>query len=64
MTVIDPVCGMEMEEEEAGAVVEHGGETYYFCSDECRDEFAENADEYAGFEDDVEGLEEEEDEDW
>lgn len=59
MSVIDPVCGMEMEEEEVGAVLELGGETFYFCSPECRDELTENADEYAGIE-----LDEEDDEAW
>ncbi len=38
----DPVCGMEVDAKRAvaaGRVLEHGGATYYFCSDGCRDRF-------------------------
>lgn len=35
---VDPVCGMEVAME--GAVTaEYEGETYYFCSEDCRDQF-------------------------
>lgn len=40
--VMDPVCGMYIDEEKAGATgrkIEHGGKTYYFCSPECKKEF-------------------------
>ena len=35
----DPVCGMEIEEEDAVGTAEHGGRTYYFCSNDCLEEF-------------------------
>jgi len=35
---VDPVCAMHVDEgkaKAAGKTVDHGGKTYYFCSDEC-----------------------------
>jgi YHS domain-containing protein len=46
MTVTDPVCGMKIEAEDAVATAEHGGDTYYFCSQECKAEFEENPEDY------------------
>jgi Cu+-exporting ATPase len=40
--VIDPVCGMRIEEDDAAATVEHEGKMYYFCSESCRDTFVAN----------------------
>jgi adenylate cyclase len=37
--VIDPVCGMRIEADDAAAIAEHDGQTYYFCSEACRDIF-------------------------
>jgi Cu+-exporting ATPase len=37
--VIDPVCGMEVEPEDAAAAWEHEGATYLFCSVTCMDRF-------------------------
>jgi len=37
--VIDPVCGMRIEADDAAATAEHDGRTYYFCSEACRDAF-------------------------
>jgi Cu+-exporting ATPase len=37
--VTDPVCGMRIDDSEAAARVEYEGETYYFCSEMCRDTF-------------------------
>ena len=34
----DPICHMEVPEDEA-VVAEHEGQTYYFCSEGCRDKF-------------------------
>ena len=42
MTVRDPVCGMNIEPQSAFAKREHMGQTYYFCSQSCVDQF--NAD--------------------
>ncbi len=36
---IDPVCGMKVDERKAEAVSEYEGEEYYFCSEECKEEF-------------------------
>ena len=38
-TVIDPVCGMRIEADDAAAIAEKTGQTYYFCSEACRDIF-------------------------
>jgi YHS domain-containing protein len=45
-TVSDPVCGMTIEETDAVATVEHEGKTYYFCSQDCAEEFTENPEDY------------------
>ena len=44
--VVDPVCEMEIEDSEAAASVEYLGETYYFCSENCKDAFAEDPESY------------------
>jgi YHS domain-containing protein len=43
----DPVCGMEVDEREAEAQSRHQGQTYYFCSPECRRKFEQNPEQYA-----------------
>jgi len=35
----DPVCMMEVEPAKAAAMVEHNGQTYYFCSGGCKQKF-------------------------
>jgi P-type Cu+ transporter len=40
--VRDPVCGMELNLENAEERSEYEGEIFYFCSDRCRNEFDEN----------------------
>jgi len=47
MAAIDPVCGMTVEEADAPAKVDHDGTTYYFCSNDCREEFEANPQDYA-----------------
>jgi len=45
----DPVCGMFVNEEYArltGKTATFGDETYYFCMNECRDEFTEEPEKY------------------
>jgi uncharacterized membrane protein YraQ (UPF0718 family)/YHS domain-containing protein len=42
----DPVCGMQIDRAKA-ASVQRAGETYYFCSDHCRDTFEADPDRYA-----------------
>ncbi|HEY7282352.1 MAG TPA: YHS domain-containing protein [Actinomycetota bacterium] len=44
--VIDPVCGMRIDPEDAVAEVEHGGTTYFFCSEACRDVFVADPDQF------------------
>ncbi len=39
MTIHDPVCGMEIEPQSAFAKREHMGQTFYFCSQSCVDQF-------------------------
>ena len=39
MTVKDPICGMEIDPKTAFATREHMGQTYYFCSKNCVDQF-------------------------
>lgn len=37
--VKDPVCGMEVNPEEAPAKTEYEGEIYYFCAAGCKEAF-------------------------
>ena len=37
--VIDPVCGMEIAEEDAVGSYDHQGQRYYFCNPSCLDNF-------------------------
>src|SRR6266498_1345242 len=39
MAVYDPVCGMEVDPQSAFAKREHMGQTFYFCSQSCVDQF-------------------------
>ena len=38
----DPVCGMEVDPEDAAAAWQHAGTTYYFCSVGCMERFRED----------------------
>jgi Cu+-exporting ATPase len=42
MTHIDPVCLMEIEEEDSVGTVEHDGVVYHFCAESCLERFREN----------------------
>ncbi len=42
MTHIDPVCGMEIEEEDSVGTVQHDGVTYHFCAESCLERFRAN----------------------
>jgi Cu+-exporting ATPase len=47
---VDPVCAMHVDEgkaKAAGNTVDHGGMTYYFCSDECKKTFDKDPARYA-----------------
>lgn len=39
MKVIDPVCGMALEEKDVSGTSSYHGKTYSFCSDECKKNF-------------------------
>jgi len=45
---IDPVCGMDVDEETAAAMAEYQGRIYYFCAPGCKEEFEENPDDFVG----------------
>ena len=45
--VADPICGMRIDPNAAAGTVEFNGETYYFCSNACRQKFAENPAKFA-----------------
>ena len=44
---IDPICGMQVEEQDAAGRAEYEGTTYYFCSPACQRKFEANPAEYA-----------------
>jgi P-type Cu+ transporter len=46
--VLDPVCGMTISPDDAVASVDHQGQTYYFCSQNCVDQFRANPDAFLG----------------
>ena len=47
-TVTCPVCGMTFEQQNAGATAEYDSQTYYFCSESCRDAFNADPGRYLG----------------
>lgn len=42
----DPVCGMEVTYETAEARSEYNGQTYYFCSLSCKEDFDRDPEKY------------------
>jgi YHS domain-containing protein len=44
---VDPVCGMQVDEENAAAGLEYEGEAYYFCSRACMKKFEDDPRSYA-----------------
>jgi len=44
--VIDPVCDMTVDPDDAAGTVVHRGETYYFCSSWCVDQFRADPEKY------------------
>jgi YHS domain-containing protein len=47
-TVKDPVCGMMIEAESAVARIDKDGQSYFFCSEECRTAFEASPERYVG----------------
>jgi P-type Cu+ transporter len=45
---IDPVCGMEVDPQNAAGSYEHEGKTFYFCSQGCLEDFREDPESYVG----------------
>jgi Cu+-exporting ATPase len=43
----DPVCGMQIDEEQAASKIDYKGETYYFCSAGCKQKFEASPQQYA-----------------
>jgi len=45
-TVVDPVCGMDVDPKNAAGRTEYQGKTYYFCSLGCKEKFEKNPRQY------------------
>jgi Cu+-exporting ATPase len=45
-TLRDPVCGMDVTYENAQARSEYNGQTYYFCSMDCKEQFDREPERY------------------
>lgn len=48
----DPVCGMDVDEDDPAAVHEYQGDTYYFCAPGCKNKFEQDPEEYLPVEED------------
>lgn len=46
-SVKDPVCGMTVDAEQAQWKSEYNGNTYYFCSQQCKQKFDQEPARYA-----------------
>ena len=46
-SVKDPVCGMEVDSNNAVAQSDYNGQTYYFCATECKEKFDANPQQFA-----------------
>ncbi|MBS2132160.1 YHS domain-containing protein (plasmid) [Burkholderia thailandensis] len=46
MDTKDPVCGMQIDTQQAAATEVVGDQTYYFCSASCHDKFRASPDKY------------------
>ena len=44
----DPVCGMEVDPQQAAGTSEYQGRTYYFCSSGCKQRFDQDPQRYVG----------------
>ena len=45
--VKDPICGMDIDPQAAFATRQHMGQTFYFCSQNCVDQFEADPHKYA-----------------
>ena len=46
--LVDPVCGMRINHPEIAPTFVYEGETFYFCSDTCKQQFVAQPDRFAG----------------
>ena len=44
----DPVCGMDVDPDNAAAQSTFEGKNYYFCANECKEKFDANPQQFAG----------------
>jgi len=44
----DPVCGMDVDPKQAAGKSEYQGQTYYFCSADCKKSFDKEPQKYIG----------------
>jgi YHS domain-containing protein len=44
---VDPVCGMEINEQNSAISATYSGKTFHFCSEECKQQFQQNPEQYA-----------------
>jgi len=49
----DLVCGVEIDPEQATARTDFEGRTYYFCSQDCYQEFMQSPEQYAELSDEL-----------
>ena len=47
-TATDPVCGMQVDPQQAAGESEYQGTTYYFCSPGCKRQFDRNPEQFVG----------------
>jgi len=47
-TQIDPVCGMEVDDQHSAGTSEYNNTTYYFCSQACKQKFDARPEQYTG----------------
>lgn len=45
---LDPVCGTVIDQDRAAGKVDYAGETFYFCSSDCRVKFQEDPGSFLG----------------
>lgn len=43
---VDPVCNMDVDEQNPTATTHYNGMNYYFCSQDCKEAFEEDPEEY------------------
>jgi YHS domain-containing protein len=43
----DPICNTEIDEQTAEFKSQYGSQTYYFCSEECKEQFELRPEQYA-----------------